>query len=412
MKILLDYVFPISVIESIPAASTAFLKQVCVVAKPKSGMEGSVGTITECVNNAEVALLTDNTNCEQLFIGGMSKVFVLLSDDLNISAALLTEAGEFYTVLISDDFADADIIASAASLVKAQLTFTAKAVGYEGNDISIELLSGGTAGSEVVTVVGKKISVVMESTVSTTTQIKAKIDAKAEAAALVTVAIASGQGATAVTAFAEDNLEGGDGLSYGTFEGVIGVSSDDNDFLEDQAVIGKRCAFFIDVANGAKNMFFAFGKFLSNISSWQNQQYIEMPFDDAIDELGEANSLFDDKISFVIADDEFGKRLGLFAAGGKAIAAPYILKNLRVDMQSRALQWIAQNQPQYTLKEASLLETRLQEDVINSYISRGWIQSGSINITLEQDNFVASGDIEVPTPKALWRVANQMTETT
>jgi hypothetical protein len=53
-----------------------------------------------------------------------------------------------------------------------------------------------------------------------------------------------------------------------------------------------------------------------------NQQYITMPFADDVGSLGEAETLFDDKISFVISDDEFGKKLSLFCAGGKAIAAP------------------------------------------------------------------------------------------
>lgn len=42
-KILLDYVFPITVLENIPAASTAFLKQVGVVVKVKSGQEAKIG---------------------------------------------------------------------------------------------------------------------------------------------------------------------------------------------------------------------------------------------------------------------------------------------------------------------------------------------------------------------------------
>lgn len=158
-------------------------------------------------------------------------------------------------------------------------------------------------------------------------------------------------------------------------------------------------------------MCFAFGSLLSSPSNWRNQQYISMPFNDGVDELGEANALFDDKVSFVIHDDEFGNRLALFSVQGKAIVAPYILKNLRVDMQSRALQWISQNQPQYTIKEASLLETRLQEDVINSYIARTWIESGNVEIEVVQANFVADGTITVPQPKALWRVFSEMTET-
>src|SRR5690606_15580524 len=180
----------------------------------------------------------------------------------------------------------------------------------------------------------------------------------------------------------------GEGLQVGTFDGVIGVSSSDAEFCAAQVTKTNRCAFFRKEDNGAKNMCFAFGALLSNPSNWLNQQYITMPFDDEVAGLGDANSLFVDKVSFVISDDEFGTRLALCAVQGKAIVAPYILKNLRIDIQSRALQWISGNQPQYTLKEASLLETRLQEDVINSYIDRAWIESGTVVITLVQSNFV------------------------
>jgi hypothetical protein len=136
-----------------------------------------------------------------------------------------------------------------------------------------------------------------------------------------------------------------------------------------------------------------------------------MPFNDEVESLGAANSFFDDKVSFVLRDDEFGNRLALFCAGGKAIVAPYIIKNLRIDLQSRALNWISGNQPQYTRKEAALLETRLQEDVINSYVSRSWIEVGTVAIALEQDNFVASGAINVAEPKALWRVFSELRQT-
>lgn len=422
-KILLDYVFPISVIESIPQASTAFLKQVAVVAKPKSGQEGNVGQLFECTNMTQVAARTDNVEAQQLFNAGMSKVFILLATDLDLEAYLETHKNKFFTLLISSDFADEDVgitegsAAVAASLVKGDLTFTAKVPGLAGNDLSIEFLDSVDAGEESATKTGDKITVLIEGGVSTATQIKAAIDDSVSASEAISVAIAPGEGSTAQAAFTEDDLENGanataTGLLLGTYDGVVGVASADADFAQEQGAIGKRSAWFKKESNGAKNMFFAFGKLLSNLTNWRNQQYIEMPFNDDVDELGEANSLFDDKVSFVINDEEFGNRLALFAAGGKAIVAPYILKNLRIDMQSRALQWIALNQPQYTVKEATLLEARVQEDVINAYVTRQWIESGNIEITLQEQNFVASGEIEVPTPKALWRVANEMTETT
>lgn len=313
MKILLDYVFPISVITPTPAASTGFLKQACVVAKPKSGQEGNVGTIYECANMAAVSARTDDVSAQQLFNAGMSKVYVLLASALDLDTFLEAGAGSnFYTLLISDDYTITDIEA----------------------------------------------------------------------------------------------------MDVGAWDGVIGISGTDTTKLALQAAIENRVAFFTSVENGSKNMMYAFGKMLSNPSSWLNQQYISMPFNDGVGTLAEANSRFDDKVSFVLNDDEFGNRLALFAGGGKAIVAPYILKNLRLDLQSAALTWISGNQPSYTKKEASLLETRLQEDVINAkYVALNWIEGGTVEISLIEDNFVANGTIDVTQPKALWRVFNEMRQT-
>lgn len=427
MKILLDYVFPISVITPTPSASTAFLKQACVVAKPKSGQEGNVGQIFECSSMTAVAVRTDNANAQQLFNAGMAKVYILLADDLDLEDALADGAGsDFYTLLISDDFDDDDIAsvietpAVAASKHIGNLTFTAKAAGTGGNSITVALLDDATAGSEIAHASGNAITIHMESGVSTANQILAAINESVSTTALVSAAVDSGQGSTAQTAAGSQNLAGGaaaitsagTGVQVGTWEGIIGVSSADADVCEAQAVVEDRVCFFTSETNGAKNLMYAFGKLLSNASNWLNQQYITMPFDDGVDTLGDANSLFDDKVSFVLDDDEFGLRLALFAVGGKAIVAPYILKNLRVDMQSAALTWISGNQPQYTVKEAALLETRLQEDVINAqYINRNLITAGTVEISLVNDNFVANGEIDVAEPKALWRVFNEMRQT-
>jgi hypothetical protein len=134
-----------------------------------------------------------------------------------------------------------------------------------------------------------------------------------------------------------------------------------------------------------------------------------MPFADDVVTLGDANGLFDDRVSFVLDDEQFSRRLALFAAGGKAIVAPYILRNLEVDLQSAALTYISGNQPQYTVVQASLIEDELQK-VIDSYIARQWIASGSIEVKLLQSNFVASGFIQVPTPTALWKIQGEVTQ--
>lgn len=424
-KILLDYVFPISSIEPVPAASTLFLKQVCVVAKPKTGQEGNVGTVYACDNMTEVGVRTDNTNAQQLFNAGMSRVYILLANNLDLATPLSEHVSDFFTVLISDDFDDDDIAAGTltpavkASLKVQDILFTAKTAGADGNAITVAYVEDAASGDQaIVAVVGTAITVDIDAEATTAETIVTAIEASTPAAALVDVAVDAGDEDDIQAVFTEDNLAGGvtlvddaGGLQVGTFAGVVGVSTQSEATATAQAAIENRAAFYASVTNKGKNMFFAFGSLLSNFVNWLNQQYITMPYDDAVEELGDANSFFDDRVSFVLSDAQFGTRLALFAAGGKAIAAPYILKNLQIDLQSRALQWIAANQPTYTRKEAALLESRLQEDVMNDYVTRNWIAAGEVEITLENDNFIASGAVNVAEPRALWRVFSELRQT-
>ena len=434
-KILLDYVFPISLITPIPAASTAFLKQVCVVAKPKSGQESNVGQFFECTSMTAVADRTDNADAQQLFNAGMNKCYVLLADDLDLTTPLSSgDAQDFYTVLISSDFDKDDVIMAQA---QGTATITSYANLVSGTPDTLAVAGVTFTAQAGAATPGAATFQAATSNNATATSLAAQINAHATAGALVVAeansavvtikAKTAGNAGNNIAVAYTDNdtnvgltlaglsggkLSGGAGLELGTFTGVTGISESDVDFLEDQAVIENRVAFFRDDTNASKSMFYAFGKLLSNPSNWLNQQYITMPFDDGIDELGEANSLFDSRISFALNDDEFGKVLAFFVVGGKAITAPYITKNIRVDTQSRGLQWIAANQPDYTLKQASLLETRLQEDVINTkYIDTGLIEAGVVEVTLVEDNFVANSDINISEPKALWRVFGEMRQT-
>jgi hypothetical protein len=106
------------------------------------------------------------------------------------------------------------------------------------------------------------------------------------------------------------------------------------------------------------------------------------------------------------------------ACGGKAIVAPYIVRNLEIDMQSKALQYISGNMPSYTHTQAALLEDELDK-VLNGdaessnpgYIGKGWIEAGTVSVKLEQDNFVASGYINIAEPKAMWRIFGEIRQT-
>lgn len=308
-KILLDYLFPITSIEPTPAASTAALKQVLVVAVPLDG------TVTPGVIVSATTMVTVNATVgvdaaaeiQQLFNAGMSKVYIMPSADMLLATYLVGHEAEFYTILATSDMLDAEVT----------------------------------------------------------------------------------------------------GATLGQFKGVLGVSSTDDAFLTTQAAIENRSAWHTTSANKAKNMFFAFGKLLSNRLNWTNQQYISMPLADDVANLGDANTYFDDRVNFVLNDDEFANRLGLFVAGGKAIIAPYIKRNLQIDLQSKALQYISANQPGYTKTQAALLEDELNK-VIDQYIDVQWIENGIVEVRLLQDNFVAAGNINIAEPTALWRIFGEM----
>ena len=99
-----------------------------------------------------------------------------------------------------------------AALIASGITYTAVAFGTGGNSVTIALTAGGTAGAEVVTVIGNAISVQIEDTVSTRTQVKTAIDASGPAIALISVAVSSG--GTVATLIAATNLAGGVATSF------------------------------------------------------------------------------------------------------------------------------------------------------------------------------------------------------
>jgi hypothetical protein len=119
---------------------------------------------------------------------------------------------------------DSSVMSATSTAVKAtgfisstgKLTFTAAAFGTGGNSISVSFTAGGTAGSEVVTVVGNAISVQIQSGVSTAAQIKTKLEASASAMALITV-VETTSGAMVAPATVTLTSGAGGSLSPGSY---------------------------------------------------------------------------------------------------------------------------------------------------------------------------------------------------
>lgn len=110
-------------------------------------------------------------------------------------------------VMLMGQFAQSGSTGAFATLVNNGITWTAVTMGSAGNSITVALVAGGTAGSEVVTVSGNAISVSIQSTVSTRTQVLTAVQASAAASALISISVASG--ATAATLLAATPLASG-----------------------------------------------------------------------------------------------------------------------------------------------------------------------------------------------------------
>lgn len=204
-------------------------------------------------------------------------------------------------------------------------------------------------------------------------------------------------------AFTNDKLNA---LDDGDFAGVIGWSVENREQAKNWGYGNNNVGFYDLDVNGSQNMYYAFGKMLS-ANNWKNQQYIEMPFGSGISSINQAELMFEDSISFVLTSEEYQNRLALFASNRRAIVAPYVYEELTLKLQSKALQYISLNQPNYTEAEASLLEDALQ-GVVDGYVEQGILTHGKVVVSLTDEQFVAQASINIPEPKALWRIRATM----
>lgn len=428
MNILLNYFFPISLIEPTPAASTAFLKQVLLVVKPKMGV--TTGVITPCTTMPQVTALTDNTEAQQIFNAGKNKVLILPNDDLDLAAILVGHEVDFFTLLVSSDFSKTDIanvnahgtitISSYANLISG----TPDVVTIDGTAFTAQagaVVAG--AGTFRASTDNATTAASLAAQINAHATASAKVVATVVGAVVTITALVPGALQNALTLAYTDNdtnvgatksgttLTAGAGLTVGAYVGVVGVSETDDSFLLAQAALPNRCAFHTTTENKAKNMCFAFGQLLANEVNWTNQQYITMPFADDVNDTGDSESYFDDRISFVLNDTQYGPRLGFFVAGGKAIAAPYIIRNFMLDLQSAGLSYISGNQPDYTKTQAALVESELQK-VCDTYVDTlKWLTAAVATVVLVQDNFVGNAGFNIAPPKALWRLFGEMRQT-
>lgn len=193
------------------------------------------------------------------------------------------------------------------------------------------------------------------------------------------------------------------------FDGVVGWATTNSELGQEFQVVAtaNNTAFVEPAGTTGANMYYAFGLLLSGLT-WRNQQYAGMPAPGATDNLGTAETLFNNRLSFVLSSPEFGNRLAFFVNRGRAIVAPYIYEEFTLDLQSWALTYINANMPDYTDVEAAKLQAYLTKRANTKYVDSGMVETVQVAIAADQDNFVMSGDIGIAEPKATWRIKAQI----
>ena len=197
-----------------------------------------------------------------------------------------------------------------------------------------------------------------------------------------------------------------DALTW-TRDYVLGWSTTDKAKAIAAAAGSDVCAFFDTADEDGILMYRAFGQLLSQ-NTWKNLQLTRLDDSDTygITDLGVAEELFSAGVSFALTDPEYKTCLALFAAGKKTIVAPYILKQARIQTQSLFTQYLSLRNPNYTIREAGMIENYLNSNMQQIYVQTDLVERLSIKVDLDSntDDWYVAGVLQVRKPRAIWRM--------
>lgn len=184
----------------------------------------------------------------------------------------------------------------------------------------------------------------------------------------------------------------------------VSVTSTQADYA--LAATKNSCVFHAESTLDSYNPLLAIGRLLS-AAAWRNQQYIDSTSNvGAVQTLGKCETLFDERVSFWLEDDDNGNRLGFFVAGGKSITTPYIEKEIELTMQYDMANFLTANQSFNVAVERAHLE-RIGNKVITNNLERGYLDPDGVNtikVTPSEEEFIVNGNLTTSPSVALWRV--------
>lgn len=353
-NVLLDYFFQFEERQGTPPPDYSFLHRVAIAVKTNKASPPEKPYLVDVYDAETVKEHTSNVSVLRLFAGGLSSITLLVTDTLANADSLLDDTG-FYTFGISTDFTEEE------------------SSKFTPTNFSGVVYSVSTQKSKAVKIVGENAD--------KRKSVKSKYIQESN---------------RAVKSRNADDLKSLKATA------------------EELAKLHRRCVF-LNAANNDSGAHYAFGKLLSSVY-WGDQQYI--PALDsawaATSKLGEANDLFNKRVSFYLSDARYGTRLAFFAAGGEAITEAYIDRYIQLDMQGSGLNYISANFPRKTVTSRIKIEDRLQ-DVIDKYKQDPYnyldpAARNEIKLFDSNEMYYLTGMLNIQVAEPIWRIKVQVTQ--
>lgn len=201
-------------------------------------------------------------------------------------------------------------------------------------------------------------------------------------------------------------------IKFADFKGVTVYATNDLTKAEE---LSKTDAVFYDAGGSYAGAYEQFGYFLTQVY-WRNNQYYVLDGDNpasTITALGEADSLFEKRISFYL-NGSGGPTLGFFGCAGEAITKTYLNKLIQLETQEAITSYIQVNEPNDTavqrinIEEAAMAVIEKYEGYPYFYLDAD--KNNYIHILKSDDMYFVDGEAEIKIADPIWRAQIQVKE--
>lgn len=200
-------------------------------------------------------------------------------------------------------------------------------------------------------------------------------------------------------------LENAQAIQFADFNGVTVYATSDQATAE---TLSQTDVVFYDTGDSYAGAYEQFGYFLTQVY-WRNNQYYVLSGDNpasTVTTLGEADSLFEKRISFYLEGNE-GPTLGFFGCANEAITKTYLNKLIQLETQQAITSYIQVNEPNDTavqrvnIEEAAMSVIEKYEQYPYFYLDAD--KDNYINILKSDEMYFVDGEAEIKIADPIWR---------